>query len=85
MVEVTCRTIHSRFLLRPSPELNDIVIGVLARAQRMHPIRLCAVAFASNHYLCAAAHKKCYVECPVMWSWRPHPNGYKGNGGCCCT
>jgi len=34
MVEVTCRTIHSRFLLRPSPELNDIVVGVLARAQR---------------------------------------------------
>jgi hypothetical protein len=30
VVEVTCRTIHSRFLLRPSPELNDIVVGVLA-------------------------------------------------------
>jgi REP element-mobilizing transposase RayT len=50
LVEVTCRTIHSRFLLRPSPELNDIVVGVLARAQRMYPIRLCSFAFASNHF-----------------------------------
>ena len=50
LVEVTCRTIHSRFLLRPSPELNDIVVGVLARAQRIYPIRLCAFAFPSNHF-----------------------------------
>jgi len=85
LVEVTCRTIHSRFLLRPSPELNDIVVGVLARAQRIYPIRLCAFAFPSNHFLCAAAHKKCYVEFPVMWSWRPQRNGYTGNEGCCCT
>jgi REP element-mobilizing transposase RayT len=50
LVEVTCRTIHSRFLLRPSPELNDIVVGVLGRAQRMHPIRLCQFSFVSNHF-----------------------------------
>jgi REP element-mobilizing transposase RayT len=50
LVEVTCRTIHSRFLLRPSPELDDIVVGVLGRAQRMYPIRLCSFAFASNHF-----------------------------------
>src|SRR5215203_3274868 len=50
LVEVTCRTIHSRFLLRPSPELNDIVVGVLVRAQRIYPIRLCSFAFASNHF-----------------------------------
>jgi REP element-mobilizing transposase RayT len=50
LVEVTCRTIHSRFLLRPSPELNDIVVGVLGRVQRMYPIRLCSFTFASNHF-----------------------------------
>ena len=29
LVEVTCRTLHSRFLRRPRPELNDLVVGVL--------------------------------------------------------
>jgi len=50
LVEVTCRTIHSRFLLRPGPELNNIVVGVLARAQRKYPIRCCFFVFASNHF-----------------------------------
>jgi hypothetical protein len=50
LVEVTCRTIHSRFLLRPSPELNDIVVGVLGRAQRLYPIRVCHHVFASTHF-----------------------------------
>ncbi len=49
-VEVTCRTIHSRFLLRPDPVVNDIVVGVLGRAQRKYPIRVCSYAFASNHF-----------------------------------
>jgi len=49
LVEVTCRTVHSRFLLRPSLALNEIVLGVLARAQRMYPIRCCFFVFASNH------------------------------------
>jgi REP element-mobilizing transposase RayT len=50
LVEVTCRTIHSRFLLRPSPMLNDIVVGVLGRAQRKYPIRVCHHVFASTHF-----------------------------------
>jgi REP element-mobilizing transposase RayT len=50
LVEVTCRTIHSRFLLRPSPELNDIVVGVLGRAQRLYEVRCCAFSFLSNHF-----------------------------------
>src|SRR5262245_51699645 len=49
LVEVTCRTIHSRFLLRPGPVLNEIVIGVLGRAQRMYPTRVCGYVLASNH------------------------------------
>ena len=85
LVEVTCRTLHSRFLLRPSQKLKDIVLGVLGRAQRKYPIRACAFVFASNHMLCAAAHNKCYVERPVMWSRWPQPNGFAGHGGCCCT
>jgi hypothetical protein len=49
LVEVTCGTIHSRFLLRPSLELNDIVVGVLGRAQRLYEVRCCAFSFLSNH------------------------------------
>jgi REP element-mobilizing transposase RayT len=50
LVEVTCRTLHGRLLLRPSPELNAIVIGILARASRLYPVRLVAFAFLANHY-----------------------------------
>ena len=49
LVEVTCRTIHSRFLLRPGPVLNEIVVGVLGRAQRKYPTRVCGYVLASNH------------------------------------
>ena len=38
LVEVTCRVIHRRFLLRPSPRLNAIVIGTLARFQKLSAI-----------------------------------------------
>ncbi len=49
LVEVTCRTIHSRFLLCPGPVLNEIVVGVLGRAQRKYPTRICGYILASNH------------------------------------
>jgi REP element-mobilizing transposase RayT len=50
LVEVTCRTVQGRLLLVPSPQLNDIVLGVLGRAQRLHPVEVVAYAFASNHW-----------------------------------
>ncbi len=50
LVEVTCRTVHGRFLLKPTDELRSIVIGVLARAQRLYPVELHAFVFLSNHY-----------------------------------
>jgi REP element-mobilizing transposase RayT len=50
LVEVTCRTIHGRFLFRPSQELNEIIVGVLARAQRTHPVDICSLVFMSNHF-----------------------------------
>jgi hypothetical protein len=49
LVDVTNRTVQGRFLFRPSRELNDIVLGVLGRAQRLHPIRVCQVTVLSNH------------------------------------
>ncbi len=50
MVEVTCRTLQGRLLLRPSPELNDIAAGILGRAQRLYPVDLVAFVPVSNHY-----------------------------------
>lgn len=50
LVEVTCRTVHSRFLLSPKGDLNTIVRGILARAARLYGPRICACAFLSNHY-----------------------------------
>ena len=35
LVEVTVRTAQSRFLLRPSPALNEIVLGVLGRGYEL--------------------------------------------------
>ncbi|HEX7180606.1 MAG TPA: hypothetical protein VF756_02100 [Thermoanaerobaculia bacterium] len=50
LVEVTCRTIQSRMLLRPSPELNEILLGVLGRAQRLYGVGICGYSFLSTHY-----------------------------------
>jgi len=50
LYEVTCRTVHSRFLLRPGPLLNEIIVGSLGRAQRLYPLEICAFVFASNHF-----------------------------------
>ena len=47
---VTGRCIHSRYLLRPSPRTNAIVIGVLARALHRYEVKLFGVCFMSNHY-----------------------------------
>jgi hypothetical protein len=50
LVEVTCRTLQGRFLLRSSPRLDDIIVGVLGRGQRRYRVRVCGYMFASNHY-----------------------------------
>jgi len=50
LVEITCRTIQSRYLLRPDPALNDILLGILGQAQRLHPVEIVAFFVASNHY-----------------------------------
>jgi REP element-mobilizing transposase RayT len=50
MVEVTTRTVQGRWLLRPSPELNEIVLGIIGRAQQRYDIELHAFTFLSNHF-----------------------------------
>lgn len=49
-MEVTCRTIQGRFLLKPTRELKSLLIGVLARAQKLYPVKIHAFVFMSNHY-----------------------------------
>jgi REP element-mobilizing transposase RayT len=50
LVEVTVRTLQSQFLLRPSPSLNEIVGGVLGRAQDQIPVRVHAAVVMSSHF-----------------------------------
>lgn len=48
-VEVLCRALEGRNLLRPGPTFNRILKGVLARAARKYPVRHIATAALSNH------------------------------------
>jgi hypothetical protein len=50
LFEVTCRTIHGLLLFRPCPLFNEILVGVLARARRLHPVSISAVVCLSNHF-----------------------------------
>jgi REP element-mobilizing transposase RayT len=49
VVEVTTRTVGSRFLLRPDATTNDLILGVFGRAQHLFGVRVFAVAVMSNH------------------------------------
>ncbi|HTG34072.1 MAG TPA: transposase [Thermoanaerobaculia bacterium] len=50
LVEVTCRALHSRLLFRPSRTLNEVILGALARAKSLYPVRICGFSFLSNHF-----------------------------------
>jgi len=50
IVEVVSRTMQGRYLTRPSAEVNDIILGVLGRAQAKYPVELYAFIFMSNHF-----------------------------------
>jgi len=50
VVEVTNRTLQGRYLLRPSQRLNELLIGILGRAQRLYGVTLHACVVLSNHY-----------------------------------
>ena len=50
LVEVTTRTLQGRLLMVPGPTLNQAILGVLGRAQRLYPIQIHAYCFLSSHY-----------------------------------
>jgi len=50
LVEVTVRTSQSRLLLRPGPAVNEIILGVLGRAQHLYGVACSSVVVLSNHW-----------------------------------
>src|SRR5947199_7385194 len=50
LVSITNRTIQGRYLLRPGPSFNDIFLGILGRAQRLHKMAIAAVTVLSSHF-----------------------------------
>ena len=47
---ITNRTVHGRLLLRPSPEVNRLIGGIMARGLSLFPVKLYGFVFASNHF-----------------------------------
>ena len=47
--EITIGAQQGRFLLRPSPEVRDIIVGAIAHAQEVHKFDVYAYSFLSNH------------------------------------
>ena len=48
-MEIGLRCLEARYLLRPSDRLNDLFIGVLARAQRLTSMKIIGPAVLSSH------------------------------------
>ena len=49
IVEVMTRTLQGRYLLRPSPRVNDLILGIVGRAQALYDVEIYAFVFLSNH------------------------------------
>jgi hypothetical protein len=49
LIEITTRTLQGRLLLKPSPELNDIIRGIIGKAQHDYKMVLHGFVVASNH------------------------------------
>lgn len=50
MAEISNRTVQALFLLAPSRELNELLVGVLGRALQHHPVHVVALVCLSNHF-----------------------------------
>ena len=49
LVEVTTRTLQGRLLLKPSPELTDIILGVVGKAQDLYKMTIHAFVVVGTH------------------------------------
>ncbi len=50
LFEITTRTVQARYLLTPSAEVNDVVLGCLGRAQHLYGLKIHAFVYMSNHF-----------------------------------
>ena len=50
LVEITSRVQHGRMLCTPSPKVNDLILGILGRAQAKYGVEIFAFIFMSNHF-----------------------------------
>ena len=65
LVEVSTRTFQGRYFLKPTPEVNEIINGIVGRAQRMYQMDICLMVWMSNHY---HALVKTHPEIAAAWS-----------------
>jgi hypothetical protein len=49
LVEITTRTLQGRLLLKPSPELTDIILGIIGKSQSLYGMTIHAFVFMSTH------------------------------------
>ena len=68
---VTRRCTQRQFLLKPSEAVREVFLFCLAHAAARYDVQVHACLVLSDHVLCAAAHKTCYVELGVMRSEAP--------------
>ena len=50
VVETCTRTIQGRLLLRPGPDANEIILGVLGRALDFYQVDLYGLSVLGSHY-----------------------------------
>ncbi len=91
-VEVMNRCIQGRHLLKPSPRLNAIIIGALAKAREKYPVEIYSGAFLSSHLhlhlqaptvkiqsqFMAYFTRKLSIETGILYDWKSStfPNRY---------
>jgi hypothetical protein len=49
LVEITTRTFQGRTLIRPSPELTDIILGIIGKAQELYGMTIHAFGLLGIH------------------------------------
>jgi hypothetical protein len=94
LVEVVNRTMQGRFLIKPGPRMNAIIVGALAKCQQDHGLEVYGGVFMSNHFhlllgsgtVEAQANfmrdftRKLSIESGELYNWRgsTFPNRYHG-------
>ena len=69
-MEITCKTVQGRFLLRPGRELNELILGVIGRALTLYDVRLYLLVVASNHmHMILAPADACASRRRCWYTW----------------